>query len=169
MAESKISRQITIDNIIYGSLIMLKNNIQKALLGGFIGTIVFTIMGQLIAPHIIGFPMNVGKMIAGMIHSPENVGIMIHFVMGTILFPISYLLIGYDRISGPGWLKGLIFLIPIYLVAMLVVVPMAGKGLFFHSLPAAMIALMGHLVYGAIMGSIIGTPKNSQNEVVSQN
>ena len=63
----------------------------------------------------------------------------------------------------------LIYLIPIYLVAMLVVVPMAGKGLFFHSLPAAMIALMGHLVYGAIMGSIIGTPKNSQNEVISQN
>ena len=140
---------------------MFKNNLIKALLGGFIGTIVFTVMGQFIAPHIIGFPMNIGKMIAGMIHSPENVGVMIHFVMGTILFPISYLLLGYNRIPGPGWLKGLLYLLPIYLVAMIVIVPMAGKGLFFDSFPAAMIALMGHLIYGVIMGTIIGTPKKA--------
>ncbi|KJG13902.1 hypothetical protein UB37_00165 [Photobacterium iliopiscarium] len=140
---------------------MFKNNLIKALLGGFIGTIVFTVMGQFIAPHIIGFPMNIGKMIAGMIHSPENVGVMIHFVMGTILFPISYLLLGYNRIPGPGWLKGLLYLLPIYLVAMIVIVPMAGKGLFFDSFPAAMIALMGHLIYGVIMGAIIGTPKKA--------
>ena len=140
---------------------MFKNNLIKALLAGFIGTIVFTVMGQFIAPHIIGFPMNIGKMIAGMIHSPENVGVMIHFVMGTILFPISYLLLGYNRIPGPGWLKGLLYLLPIYLVAMIVIVPMAGKGLFFDSFPAAMIALMGHLIYGVIMGAIIGTPKKA--------
>ena len=140
---------------------MFKNNLIKALLGGFIGTIVFTVMGQFIAPHIIGFPMNIGKMIAGMIHSPENVGVMIHFVMGTILFPISYLLLGYNRIPGPSWLKGLLYLLPIYLVAMIVIVPMAGKGLFFDSFPAAMIALMGHLIYGVIMGAIIGTPKKA--------
>lgn len=140
---------------------MFKNNLIKALLGGFIGTIVFTVMGQFIAPHIIGFPMNIGKMIAGMIHSPENVGVMIHFVMGTILFPISYLLLGYNRIPGPGWLKGLLYLLPIYLVAMIVIVPMAGKGLFFDSFPTAMIALMGHLIYGVIMGAIIGTPKKA--------
>ncbi|PST96262.1 hypothetical protein C9I87_04505 [Photobacterium iliopiscarium] len=140
---------------------MFKNNLIKALLAGFIGTIVFTVMGQFIAPHIIGFPMNIGKMIAGMIHSPENVGVMIHFVMGTILFPISYLLLGYNRIPGPGWLKGLLYLLPIYLVAMIIIVPMAGKGLFFDSFPAAMIALMGHLIYGVIMGAIIGTPKKA--------
>ena len=140
---------------------MFKNNLIKALLGGFIGTIAFTVMGQFIAPHIIGFPMNIGKMIAGMIHSPENVGVMIHFVMGTILFPISYLLLGYNRIPGPGWLKGLLYLLPIYLVAMIVIVPMAGKGLFFDSFPAAMIALMGHLIYGVIIGAIIGTPKKA--------
>ncbi len=138
---------------------MSTTNILKALLGGALGTLAFTFMGEFIAPHIIGHPMNIANMIAGMIHSSETVGIIIHFAIGIIVFPLSYLLIAYKRIPGPGWFKGIIYLIPIYLTAMLVIIPMAGKGLFFHSFPAAMVALMGHVIYGIIMGSIIGNSK----------
>lgn len=145
---------------------MFKNNIStgnvvKALVGGFLGTLAFTLMGKFLAPHLIGHSMDVAAIIAHMLGTSESIGLMMHFMVGTIVFPIGYLLIGYSRLPGSGWLRGLLFLIPIYLIAMTVVIPMAGKGLFFHSMPMSMVALMGHMVYGIILGAIVGTPKKN--------
>jgi hypothetical protein len=134
-------------------------NVVKALVGGFLGTLAFTLMGKFLAPHLIGHSMDVAAIIAHMLGTSESIGLMMHFMVGTIVFPIGYLLIGYSRLPGSGWLRGLLFLIPIYLIAMTVVIPMAGKGLFFHSMPMSMVALMGHMVYGIILGAIVGTPK----------
>ncbi|WP_279142897.1 DUF6789 family protein [Photobacterium phosphoreum] len=136
-------------------------NVVKALVGGFLGTLAFTLMGKFLAPHLIGHSMDVAAIIAHMLGTSESIGLMMHFMVGTIVFPIGYLLIGYSRLPGSGWLRGLLFLIPIYLIAMTVVIPMAGKGLFFHSMPMSMVALMGHMVYGIILGAIIGTPKKN--------
>ena len=106
--------------------------------------------------------MDVAAIIAHMLGTSESIGLMMHFMVGTIVFPIGYLLIGYSRLPGSGWLRGLLFLIPIYLIAMIVVMPMAGKGIFFHSMPMSMVALMGHMVYGIILGIIVGTPNNNK-------
>ena len=51
-------------------------------------------------------------------------------------------------------------MIPVYLVAMVVVMPILGQGLFFDDPPKAMVALMGHIVFGVLMGAIIGKPDN---------
>ncbi|PSU58840.1 DUF6789 family protein [Photobacterium phosphoreum] len=136
-------------------------NVVKALVGGFLGTLAFTLMGKFLAPHLIGHSMDVAAIIAHMLGTSESIGLMMHFMVGTIVFPIGYLLMGYSRLPGSGWLRGLLFLIPIYLIAMTVVIPMAGKGLFFHSMPMSMVALMGHMVYGIILGAIVGTPKKN--------
>ena len=137
------------------------SNVVKALVGGFLGTLAFTLMGKFLAPHLIGHSMNVAAIIAHMLGTSENIGLIMHFMEGTIVFPIAYLLIGYSRLPGSGWLRGLVFLMPIYLIAMTVVMPIAGKGLFFHSIPMSMVALMGHMVYGIILGAIVGTPKKN--------
>ena len=138
-----------------------KSNVVKALVGGFLGTLAFTLMGKFLAPHLIGQSMNVAAIIAHMLGTSESIGLIMHFMEGTIVFPIAYLLIGYRRLPGSGWLRGLVFLMPIYLIAMTVVMPIAGKGLFFHSMPMSMVALMGHMVYGIILGAIVGTPKKN--------
>jgi hypothetical protein len=49
-------------------------------------------------------------------------------------------------------------MIPVYLFAMLVVMPMLGQGFFFGNVHIAMVALMGHIVFGLAMGAIIGKP-----------
>ena len=67
-------------------------------------------------------------------------------------------MLGFERLPGPGWLRGAIFLIPVYLVAMVVVMPSLGYGFFFENAPKAMVALMGHVVFGLAMGAIIGRP-----------
>ena len=50
-------------------------------------------------------------------------------------------------------------LIPLYLVAMAVVMPILGQGFFFGSPPKAMDALMGHVAFGLVMSAIIGKPE----------
>jgi hypothetical protein len=139
---------------------LVKEKLIRALAGGFAGTVLFTMMGLFVAPHVIGQPMDVAALMAPMLGGSHTLGVIAHFVTGTVVFPIAYLVIGISRLPGPAWLRGAIFLIPLYLVAMVVVMPILGQGLFFGSAPKAMVALMGHVVFGLVMGAIIGKPAN---------
>jgi hypothetical protein len=137
---------------------IVKSKLLRALAGGFVGTVLFTLMGMFVAPKVIGQPMDVAALIAPLLGGSHPAGVIAHFVTGTIVFPIAYLVLGIRWLPGPGWLRGALFLIPLYLVAMVVVMPFLGQGLFFGSAPKAMVALMGHIVFGLSMGAIIGRP-----------
>ena len=102
--------------------------------------------------------MDVAALMAPMLGGSHTVGVIAHFVIGTVVFPIAYLVLGIRKLPGPAWLRGALFLIPVYLVAMVVMMPVLGQGLFFGSPPKAMVALMGHVVFGLAMGAIIGKP-----------
>lgn len=138
----------------------VRSKLPRALLGGFVGTVLFTLMGKFVAPVIIGQPMDVAVIIAGALGIPVVVGMIAHFVAGTVGFPIAYLVIGIRYLPGPGWLRGAIFLTLIYFVAMLVVMPILGQGFFLSSVQKAMVALVAHIVFGLSMGAIIGKPKS---------
>ena len=137
---------------------LVKEKLIRALVGGFVGTLVFTLMGKFLAPHVIGQPMDVAALMAPMLGGSHVVGVIAHFITGTVVFPIAYLIVGIRKLPGPGWLRGALFLIPVYLVAMAVVMPILGQGFFFDNPPKAMVALMGHVVFGLAMGAIIGKP-----------
>ena len=136
----------------------VKEKLVRGLVGGFVGTLLFTMMGKFLAPHVIGQPMDVAALMAPMLGGSHVVGVIAHFITGTVVFPIAYLIVGIRKLPGPGWLRGAIFLIPVYLVAMAVVMPVLGQGFFFGDPPKAMVALMGHVVFGLAMGAIIGKP-----------
>ena len=137
---------------------LVKEKLVRALVGGFVGTLIFTMMGKFLAPHVIGQPMDVAALMAPMLGGSHVVGVIAHFIIGTVVFPIAYLIVGIRNLPGPGWLRGAIFLIPVYLVAMAVVMPILGQGFFFDNPPKAMVALMGHVAFGLAMGAIIGKP-----------
>ena len=137
---------------------LVKEKLVRALAGGFVGTVIFTLMGKFLAPHVIGQPMDVAALMAPMLGGSHTVGVIAHFVIGTAIFPIAYLVLGIRKLPGPAWLRGALFLLPVYLVAMVVMMPILGQGLFFGSPPKAIVALMGHVVFGLVMGTIIGKP-----------
>jgi hypothetical protein len=120
---------------------IVKSKLLRALAGGFVGTVLFTLMGMFVAPKVIGQPMDVAALIAPLLGGSHPAGVIAHFVTGTIVFPIAYLVLGIRWLPGPGWLRGALFLMPLYLVAMVVVMP-----------------LLGHIVFGLSMGAIIGRP-----------
>ncbi|WP_144206845.1 DUF2938 domain-containing protein [Shewanella donghaensis] len=138
--------------------VVMKEKLVRGLIGGLVGTIVFTLMGQYMAPKLLGQPMDVAALMAPMLGGSHTLGVIVHFIMGTFLFPMGYLMVGILNLKGPAPIRGAIFLTAIYLGAMTVMMPILGQGLFFNSMPKAMVALVAHIVFGLLMGAIIGKP-----------
>jgi hypothetical protein len=82
---------------------LVKEKLIRALAGGFIGTVIFTLMGKFLGPHVIGQPMDVAALMAPMLGGSYTVGVIAHFVVGTVIFPIAYLVLGIRRLPGPAW------------------------------------------------------------------
>jgi hypothetical protein len=138
----------------------IKQKMVRGLIGGAVGTIVFTIMGMTIAAKLTGSPMDVAAMLSSFLGVPYIIGIILHFGVGTVAFPLGYIVFGISVLPGPPWVRGAIFMFGVYLVAMIVVMPILGQGLFLGSGAKAIAALMGHLVFGVIMGAIMGDAKS---------
>lgn len=135
----------------------MKPSLAKCMLGGFLGTVVMTLMMYYVAPQMLGGPMDIAKMLGDMTGVSWTVGMVIHFFNGTVIFPAIYALLLYRLLPGAPWLKGAIWGFILWLIAELVVMPMAGAGVFHAAMGgmmAAMASLLGHLVYGAILGAV---------------
>ncbi len=138
----------------------MKLNAGRAILGGFVGTIVLTMLMYIAAP-MMGIPkMDIAAML-GSVLGGWTMGMVIHFVNGVVLFPLIYVFVLYSKLRGTPAIKGILWGATLWLVAGLVVMPMMGAGLFGTAnggMMAAAASLIGHLVYGALLGAIAGRP-----------
>jgi len=86
-------------------------------------------------------------------------GMMAHFVNGTIIFPLIYIFLVYNLLPGSPMLRGALWGVILWLLAQVVVMPMMGAGLFSSQMGGMMAvvgSLIGHLVYGGILGCMAG-------------
>jgi uncharacterized membrane protein YagU involved in acid resistance len=118
-------------------------------------------MFTLMAP-LMGFEMNIPAMLSGTMGTPIIVGWLAHFMIGTIL-AISYGAIYLPFTKHIAGIKsGAIFSIIPWLMAQIIVMPMMtimnggsdGAGFFSGSIILAVASLMGHLLYGIVLGFI---------------
>jgi len=131
--------------------------VTRAIAGGFIGTLAMTMMMYLVAP-MMGVKMDIAATLAGMLGAPWAVGLMMHFLNGTVIFPLIYVLLFQVLKGGPA-VRGLSWGLALWLIAQLVVMPMMGAGVFsskMGGMAAAVASFMGHVVYGALLGAIAG-------------
>lgn len=126
----------------------------RAVIGGLIGTAVMTMVGLFGAPMMGIPPMNPADMLAGAMGGILMLGWGAHFMIGVVL-ALGYALVE-SIIPGPGVARGAIYSIAPYLMAQLVVMPMMGMPIFSGSASMAMGSLIGHIVYGAVLGGIYG-------------
>lgn len=133
----------------------MKINWGKAILAGLIGTAVMTLVGVWVAPMMGIPPMNPAEMLAMPMGGSVVLGWMGHFMIGSVL-AIIYALIA-PRLRGPSWARGALYGVAPWLMAQLIVIPMMGMPVFSGSVAMAMGSLIGHLVYGAIVGGMYGT------------
>lgn len=145
-----------------------------AILGGFLGTLAFTIL-MYAAPTMGLPPMDLPTLLGTMFTTNMSLafalGLVMHFLIGSVILALVYSLFVADVLPGPSWLRGVTYGVAVWLVAMAVVMPMIGAvhplvasgmmpapGFFVSSMGpmAAIGSLIGHLAYGAILGAVRG-------------
>ena len=135
---------------------MRQHYVAKAMVGGLLGTLLQTITVYGVAPMMAGQSMD----IAAMLEHVCAPGMLVHLLSGGVIFPLGYILLSSQSLSGPPVLQGMLWAGLIWFVAEVIMAPMLGAGVFstaLGGLPAALRALLGYLVYGATLGGIVGT------------
>ena len=132
------------------------NNITAGLLAGFVATVVLSIM--MIGKTMMGImpELDVAAMLSGMMGAPLAAGWVAHFVIGTVVWGAGFAVL-YDMIpGGSAVLKGIVFGIVAWLLMMILVMPMAGAGLFGMSfgIMAPIMTLVLHVIFGAVLGGV---------------
>jgi uncharacterized membrane protein YagU involved in acid resistance len=112
-----------------------------------------------VAPMMTGMPMDIAAMIGAMLGNSYALGMVMHLMLGIIVFPLVYAFVLFERLPGAPVVKGVIWGLILFVMAAVIVMPMAGGGFLMSNIGgmmALMASLMGHAVYGAILGSIAG-------------
>ena len=137
----------------------MKPNPIKAILGGVVGTVVLTMMTLKVAPMILGRPMDIPAMLSGMLGGSLALGWAAHILLGVAVFPLTYVFVVFRFLPGVPALRGALWGVALWVAVEVTVMPTAGNG-FFSSTnggpKAVLVALMGHVVYGALLGAIAG-------------
>jgi uncharacterized membrane protein YagU involved in acid resistance len=137
----------------------MKPNWKRAMLGGFVGTLALTFMMYKGAP-MMGFnKLDMAARLGQFLGTSWTAGLVMHFFIGTIVYALGYALLAYRFLPGPPVVKGMVWGVVLWLGLELVGMPMMGAGLFSMKaggMRAAIPALVGHLVYGALLGGIAG-------------
>lgn len=147
---------------------MERPSADKAILAGFAATLVMTLL--MYAGPMMGMPkMDIaamlGKMVTTTMPEPGSgawwMGMLVHFVNGTIIFPLIYAFALYAVLPGQPWVRGTIWGLVLWVAAQAVVMPVMGMGFFSANAPEPLIGVIGsfigHFIYGAILGGLAGS------------
>lgn len=137
-------------------MIDMRIDYMRAIVAGIIGTAVMTAVGLWVAP-MMGMPaMNPASMLADTMGGSLVMGWLGHFMVGIIL-ALIYAAFAAPYLPGHPAVRGALFGIAPFLLAQIAVMPMMGMPVFSGSVEMAMGSLIGHLVYGAVVGAIYGS------------
>ncbi|MEC5325340.1 DUF6789 family protein [Aurantimonas sp. A3-2-R12] len=133
-------------------------NLKNGFLAGFIATAVLSVM--MVAKGIMGVmpELDVAAMLSMMMGAPVIVGWLAHFMIGTLAWGGGFAIL-YEAIpGGSAVVKGIVFGVAAWLAMMIMVMPMAGAGVFGMNfgILAPMMTLVLHIVFGAVLGGVYG-------------
>jgi hypothetical protein len=134
---------------------MSQVSIGRWLAAGAVGTAAITML--MLGAPLMGMPkMPIGEMLGSFLQIGSAAGWAMHVVIGMVLALIYAAWFAARLPDGPA-VSGAIYGVGVFLVAQIVVTPMMGGAVFSGgNLPMIMGSLIGHLVYGALVGAIYG-------------
>ncbi len=145
--------------------------IFRAILAGFAATVVLSIL--MVIKSAVGLvpEFNAVEMLTRIstvrfgIPPDPMIGWMAHFLIGTVLWGVAFAVLSKSWTSVGPLARALVFSAVAWLLMMVIVMPLAGAGLFAAGLGvgAAIAALVLHLVYGAVLGLVyarVGPPSS---------
>lgn len=137
-------------------------NLGRSILAGLVGTAVMTML--MLAAPLMGMPkMPIGEMLGSFLHIGAVAGWGVHVLIGLTL-ALMYAAVAAAVLPGAPALRGAIYGFGVFLVAQIVVTPMMGGGVFSGGdVRMIMGSLVGHLIYGGLVGAIYGWNRSSSS------
>ena len=139
----------------------VRNKAPRLAVAAVAATIVLEMMMRVGAPNMLGIPpMNPANLLTNILGLSQGhiVGVIGHFGLALIGFPIGYMVVAYRHFPGAYLVKGIVWGVLLWLLAMVVMAPLAGMPIFFGFGMPMMAALVAHVVYGLILAAIVGKP-----------
>jgi hypothetical protein len=140
-------------------------DVKRAVAAGVVGTAVMTVL--LLWAPFVGLPkLAIGELLSTFLAVSVAVlrvgsigGWVIHGLVG-IGLALVYAGIFAKLLPGKPVVRGALYGFQVFLVAQLVFMPAVGAGVFSRGDVAMIVgSLIGHLVYGGLVGSIYGEPR----------
>lgn len=134
----------------------MRPNVTRLVLGGFLGTLAMTATMYTMAP-MMGVRMDIAATLGSVLGGSWAAGLVMHIGNGTVVFPLMFGYLLESRLPGPPVARGAVWGIALWLIAQTMVMPMMGAGLFSAAaggMVAAVGSLVGHVLYGAILGAV---------------
>jgi uncharacterized membrane protein YagU involved in acid resistance len=155
---------------------MKQAHFWRAVFGGFLGTLVMTILLYL-AP-LGGAPnMDIAALLGSLLGhgTPLTLsglwwaGMIWHFVNGTVIFSLLYAYFVYGWLPGENWVRGAIWGIILWIAMELTLMPLTGSGVFSDHAAVPFARDLGvfivHLVYGVILGAVAGSQAEQERHL----
>jgi len=131
----------------------LRSNLSIVFVGGLLGTPAMTVLIYVLAP-VFGVNTDIVAML-GEALGGWRMGMLVHILNGAVIFPAAFVFLLYRFPPGSPIIKGVAFGILLWLTSQVFVMPVMGAGFFsihIGGLKAAAALLLGHLVYGGLLG-----------------
>ena len=135
-------------------------NFPKAVVAAIVATIVLSLL--FVMKDVMGImpQLNLPRMIAGMMGMPDApiAGWAVHFFIGVVVYGVALALLD-EHLPGNSKIGHGVLLATVgWLMMIVVLMPMAGAGLFGLNLgvSAPIMTLMLHLIFGAVLGAYYG-------------
>lgn len=133
-------------------------NISRGIGAGLAATVVLSMI--MVAKGMMGLmpELNVIAMLSSMMKAAPVIGWVAHFMIGMLAWGLGYVVLSKYLPGGTNITKGISFGIAAWVLMMLMVMPMAGAGLFGLNMGmmAPAMTLMLHVIYGAVLGFAYG-------------
>jgi mono/diheme cytochrome c family protein len=112
------------------------NEYRKSILGGLTETMAITLMMYFVLP-MMGVRMDIAASLGKMLGGSWALGMTMHFINGTLIFPLIYAFLIYRIFPGQAWAKGIYWGLILWFLAQAVVMPMMGGGFFSANMGGA--------------------------------
>lgn len=150
--------------------------LRHAVLSGFAATLVmsFVFIAAFYLASQLGDPQGgtLRQWMHGLAHNPlterfsagPTVAVSLHLLLG-VVWAILYGALVEPNVEAPGWQKGTLFAMPLWVLSVLVFLPLAGGGPYGWNLGAGPLPILGnlilHLAYGACLGWVYAIPETA--------
>jgi len=137
-------------------------NARRATIAGVLGTLAMTMLFFL--EPLLGLPKMAEGGILSTVMSASVANLPVGFVGGWIIhfavgigLALLYAVLAERRLPGPPILRGMLYGALVFVAAQVLLMPLVGSGIFSSGDPGRLMgSLAGHLLYGAVVGWVVG-------------